>query len=391
MRVVLYFLVLSVAGKVHFVNRANGCFTSYPLPTISEQIASADVVILGEWVSAQKLPGNAGPTTFHITEVIKDSTNKFTKTGRFDFAGNEAGKPGDLAMFLGYSQDRQLEWGDTVPITETSLKYIKALPKSDESWESRLGYFVQNLESPDERVAEDAYDGVVIAPFAEMKKVSAKLPREKLRQWIANKKTSEGRISQYGLMLGICGTEDDATFLRDFIKNPVEKEGLRLGIAGVMSGYLLLKGDEGLKLLEDTKLKPGKTTDFHESYSALQAVRFAWDNVGTIKKDRLIQAMTLLLDDPIFADLVVNDFVRWKYWAVQDKLMAFYDKKEFDSPVFKRAVARYMIGCSKDTKENSDQNPIEEYAITAKNHLLVLRQKDPKIVEQAERFYHLLD
>jgi hypothetical protein len=128
---------------------------------------------------------------------------------------------------------------------------------------------------------------------------------------------------------------------------------------------------------------------FSETYAAMQAVRFAWNYGGTIKKDRLKESMRLLLDRPEVADLVIADLARWKDWAVQDRLMKLYDHKDYDIPSIKRAIVRYLLVCSKDTEDDKEQNPKAEYARLAKQHLGTLREKDPDTVKQAERFFYI--
>jgi hypothetical protein len=206
---------------------------------------------------------------------------------------------------------------------------------------------------------------------------------------VADKGTSNTRLGYYGTILGLCGSEADAQFLEDLIKQPVKGIDFRLGMDGIMSGYLLLKGEEGLKLLEETKLKDGVKTPFCETYCAMQAVRFAWEYGEAIKKDRHKQSMRLLLDRPEMADLAISHLARWQDWAIQDQVMAIYDKPGFEEPSTKRAIVRYMLTCSQDTAENDDQNPIEEHAVTAKKHLGTLRRNDPETYKQASRFFSI--
>lgn len=297
-----------------------------------------------------------------------------------------AGKEGDLAMLFGL-QATSLEWGVPVEVTKSSYNYVSEAPGPKEPLVKRLEFFLEYLEFPDDLVANDAYGEFANAPFVEIRKLKDKFPRERLRKWITNPETAVTRLGLYGLMLGLCGTEDDAKFMKNRITESTED--FRLGIDGIMAGYLLLTGEEGLKVLEDTKLKAGVKVPFSETYAAMQAVRFAWNYSEKIKKDRLKQAMRLLLDRPEVADLVIADLARWKDWEIQDKLMKLYDQKDYDIPSIKRAIVRYMLVCAKDTKDDQEQNPENKHAIFAKKNLGTLREKDPTTVKQAERFFYI--
>ncbi len=237
-------------------------------------------------------------------------------------------------------QATTLEWGLPIEVTKASYNYVKEAPGPKEPLAKRLEFYIEYLEFPDDLVANDAFGEFANAPFVEIRKIKDKFPRERLRTWVNNPKTSVTRLGLYGLMLGLCGTEDDAKMMRARITEPTED--FRLGIDGLMAGYVLLKGEEGLKVLEDTKLKAGVKVPFSETYAAMQAVRFAWNYSETIEKDRLKASMRLLLDRPEVADLVIADLARWKDWSVQDRLMKLYDEKEYDIPSIKRAIVRFL-------------------------------------------------
>lgn len=393
---VLFALAVALIAPVSWLNSAAACeFCTAPSLTLSEQMDQADAVALVKWVSAQKaktkseeeIPATQlAKTTYEIVEVVKNSNGAIKKGGEIVLPEYRAGKAGDLAMLFGL-QATSLEWGTPVEVTKAGYNYISDAPSPSEPITKRLEYFLNYLEFPNDLVANDAYGEFANAPFVEIRKIKDKFPRERIRKWISDPKTAVTRLGLYGLMLGLCGNDEDAKLMANRITESTED--FRLGIDGIMAGYLLLEGEEGLKLLEDTKLKPGVKVPFSETYAAMQAVRFAWNYSDNIKKDRLKQSMRILLDRPEVADLVIADLARWKDWGVQDKLMKLYDEKDYDIPSIKRAIVRYMLVAAKDTKDDSEQNPESDHAKTAEKHLGTLREKDPKTVKQAERFFYL--
>jgi hypothetical protein len=245
-------------------------------------------------------------------------------------------------------------------------------------------------------------------------------------------------LGLYGLLIGLCGNQNDSKVLE---KKILEKtEDFRLGIDGLMSGYLLLTGDKGLAVLDEHKLK-NRDVPFSETYAAMQALRFMWKySEGRIEKSRLRASMRILLDRPELADLVIADLARWKDWEIQDRLMELYvlalasdsdDKGDdeaddkgnneaddraadlqkaleciaardpkmkvdvaepFNVPSIKRAIIRYMLVSTKDVPDEAtsgEDSVIPEHATKGKKYVDVLRQLDPKTVAQAERFFFL--
>ena len=165
-----------------------------------------------------------------------------------------------------------------------------------------------------------------------------------------------------------------------------------------MAGYILLRGESGLKTLEDAKMRTKVARDaagkevplpFSETYAVMQALRFLWTyEPNLIPTDRLKESMRILLDRQELADLVITDLARWKDWTLQDRLMAMYDDEKFAIPAIRRAIVRYLYYCSQEkgtpAADGSETRP--EIALKAEANLKLLEQKDPKTVSDANRF-----
>jgi hypothetical protein len=204
-------------------------------------------------------------------------------------------------------------------------------------------------------------------------------------------------------MLGLCGEEADAIAMKAKIVEPTKD--FRLGIDGVMAGYLLLTGEKGVDLIDRMKLEHTFVVDesgkpvlddkgkkqampFSETYAAMQALRFLWTyGDERIPKPRLRKSMRLLLDRSELADLVIADLARWKDWSVQTRLMELYGAKAYDIPSIKRAIVRYMLVSTKDKPKDAMKDPA--HVTTGEKYLAALRLKDPKTVKDAERFFFL--
>jgi hypothetical protein len=413
-------------------------FCSAPSLTLAEQMAQADAAVLVQWVGGKKATDKtAGETVYEIRQIVRNHKNELKLEGRVTLPRYRESKVGDLFLLVG-SKGTTIEWASPLEVTETSFNYVAQAPSPEVPTTKRLAYYVKFLEYPDQMISNDAYGEFANAPYADITQLADSLPREKVRGWITNKDTPATRMGLYGLLVGLCGNQDDAKILE---KKILEKtEDFRLGIDGLMSGYLLLTGDKGLSVLDEHKLK-NRDVPFSETYAAMQALRFMWkSSEGRIEKSRLRASMRILLDRPELADLVIADLARWKDWEIQDRLMELYvlalasdsdDKSDdeaddkgndeaddraadlqkaleciaardpkmkvdvaepFNVPSIKRAIIRYMLVSTKDVPDEAtsgEDSVIPEHATKGKKYVDVLRQLDPKTVAQAERFFFL--
>ncbi len=361
-------------------------FCSAPSLTLTERLAQADAAVLVEWIDGQKPAKNkAGNTVYRIKQIARASGNELKVGGKITLPRYRTGKKGELFMLMG-SKAVALEWGSPMEVSGFSFAYLTEAPSPDAPTAKRLAYFVKFLEAPDRIIANDAYAEFANAPYKDITAVAKLLPREKIRKWVASSETPVTRIGLYGLLIGLCGTKEDAKLIEAKISE--KTDDFRLGMDGVMSGYLMLMGDKGLDVIDKLKLTDRKVA-FSETYSAMQALRFMWTyGNDRIKKERLRQSMRLLLDRPELADLVIADLARWKDWSVQSQLMEIYGKGDFNVPSIKRAIIRYMIVSTRDTP-SGDAVKKPPHVVDGEKHLKLLRQNDPKTVKQAERFFFL--
>lgn len=395
-------------------------FCSAPSLTLSEQVAQADVVVLVQWLDAEK--GNkesAGATTYEVLDVVRAPQAGAPKKGeKIELVRYRAGKEGDLFMLFG-TKTGKLEWGSPLDVSEAGYEYIKGAPSPELPIQKRLAYFLKYLEYPELLVANDAYAEFANAPYQEIAALTEHFPREKLREWISDEKVQTSRLGLYGLLLGLSGNKEDAKLMEQKIVAPSEE--FRLGIDGIMGGYLLLTGEKGLTLIEETKLRD-KSVPFSETYAAMQALRFMWQyGDDKVSHDRLRGSMRILLDRPELADLVIADLARWKDWDSQERLAELYGAEEYNIPSIKRAIVRFLLVSTKDipkpkadagdtevavadakgsataSKEskdspanaNKESAPAElpEHVKRGEKLLDEIRKKDPKTVSEVERFF----
>jgi len=362
----------------------------FPSLTLAESLAQTDAAILVQWASGKKpTEDSAGNTTYEVKQILRNYKGKLKVGDRVTLPRYRASKIGDLFVLMG-SQQTTLEWGSPLEVTETAFNYISQAPSPEVPTVKRLEYYAKFLEYSDPMIANDAYGEFANSPYKDVAAVAEKIPREKVRKWVTSPDTPGTRLGLYGLMIGVCGNKDDEEMVR---KKIVEKtDEFRLGIDGLMSGYLVLAGDKGLDVIDDSKLKDSDVP-FSETYAAMQALRFMWRyGEGRIEKQRLRESMRILLERPELADLAIADLARWKDWEIQDRLMKMYGAGEYNIPSIKRAIVRYMLVCSKDIPKDAtagENSELPKHVITAKKHVAALRKKDAKTVSEAERFFFL--
>jgi hypothetical protein len=394
-------LALVVVVNILPVSTLEACpFCSAPSLTLTEQLSAADSAVLVKWLGGTPAKlSDAGSTEFEVVEVVQQpAAGKLQKGSKLSLVRYRSGKVGDLFLLLGTVGAGSVEWGSPLEVTQAGFEYMKNSPKPDQPAVKRLAYFLKYLENADHMIGDDAFGEFANAAYSDVVQLAKELPREKLRTWLTTKTTSPGRVGLYGMMLGLCGNEDDAHLMEQKILETTDD--FRLGIDGVMGGYLLLTGDKGLAILDAKKLAD-KKAPFSETYAAMQALRFMWQyGDNKIDHDRLRQSMRILLDRPELADLVIADLARMKDWSVQDKLIELYDVEAYNIPSIKRAIVRFTLAAIKDTgvkKEDTvatgssaaapETVELPAHVVKAQKCLEDLEKRDPKTVHEAKRFF----
>lgn len=390
-----------------------------PRPSLADQIAEADAVVLVRWVSARKpperrddaaggdtfpdefpaadaSPAEIGSTSYEIVRVAKAASETVRPGGRIEIVRYRPGKPGDLFLLMG-KRETTLVWETPIEISKAGFAYIEQAPAQDVPARQRLEYFLKYLEFPDPLVAADAFQEFANAPYENLAPLVDQMPRERLRKWIVDTEIVPTRLNLYGMMLGLCGDEEDEALLK---KKIIEKSNeMRVEMPGIMSGYLTLAGEKGLKLLEEEKLRPrlvevklpdGTTKQadaipFSETFAAVKAVEFMWDyEKDRVRPERLKQSMRIVLERSDLADFAIQYLSRWKDWESQDRVIALYGAKGFEAAAIKRAIIGYFLACVRDVPKDAAQDP--PHVTQAKVHLAKLRERDPKLVADVERF-----
>ena len=385
--VVLAIVVAALAGRAA---PARACpFCSAVSLTFAQEIAQSQAAVIARLVepppAAALSPRAEGPLPkgkFQVVEVLKGS-DLVADAGLLgaDAAPIETimleEKPvGTLFLLMGV-EPPNLVWSSPIRVGERAVAYIKKLGDLPEKGSDRLAFFEQHLEDEDESLARDAYDEFAVAPYADVRGLKDRMNPAKLLGWIENPKVQANRRRLYATMLGVCGTSADADRIGAILEGktasgeplPPEQAEIRGGLDALIACYVALRGPEALDLVDRLFLKrEGRDVPFAETYAAVMALRFLGEESDLVPRDRVLQSLRLLLEEPKLADLVIADLARWQDWSVVDKLAQIFKDAQADNIFVREPIVNYLRAC-----------PLPEAAVAVKE----LEQIDPQACRRA--------
>ena len=351
--------------------------------TFAQEINQSEVAVIARLVEPP-LPSALGPNAegplpqakFEVIDALKGEDILLAS----DFiAGKklihaimlEATTPGGLYLVMGIEAPDFI-WSNPIAIERRAVAYLKKLDQLPESGSDRLAFFQQYLEDKDDVLARDAYDEFAIAPYDDVRGLETRMDPTALLHWIETPDIPSNRRRLYATMLGICGTPADATKIEKILlgENLGENSSdLRSGLDALIACYVVLIGPTGLDLIDTLFLnRSSREIPFTETYAAVMALRFLGEESETIPRERVLESLRLLLNEPKLADLVIADLARWQDWSVIKKLTTIYADAKPENIFVREPIVNYMKAC-----------PLPEAAVA----LIKLREIDPEAVRRA--------
>jgi hypothetical protein len=326
-------------------------------------------VALGE--AAGRADGNS--QEFRLHAILKGPP-ELKKRGAVDATSPEI-KEGRLAILFGSSDELKardidrFDWS-TAFANEALLAYFAAAPDLRQPSAKRLAYFAGYLEHADRDIARDAYLEFAHASYQEVLAVADKFDFAAVRRWLAGDRVPEERKGFYGFVLGMAKREADKADNRALLKRLIldERSDFRAGFDGMLAGYLLLSGKEGLNQIADRYLA-SKTAKHGDIRHTMNALRFYYEYGPRELRDAMARGVVPLVDRPEFAAAAIIDLARWQRWEALERVAAIYSRPQSDGPT-RRAVVAFLSACPK-----SD----------AAAALERLRKRDPSGVESIEK------
>jgi hypothetical protein len=354
--------------------------------TVSDKLAISQAVVIARLAAGpEKTAGKKQRNkTYEVLEVLKDGKGLLRDVRSFEAPPpDDAAKEVKFVLFGALEKDaKDLYWLTPRVASHRAVDYLKRLLAAPpaKSGVERLAFFQEYLNDADFLVAEDAYDEIARAPFADVKSLAPRMHRERLIAWIRDEKVSALRRRQFLTMLATCGRPEDAAVLKELVLK--EHGGPEGALDATVACYLSLSGAEGLPLIEKHVLQNPQATR-SDAHAVAAALRFHGEEEKIIPRPRLLQTLRLYLDRPEWADQVLAELARWEDWTALGRLVKLFqeadrEKGKEDSSLgafaLRVPIVRYLRAC-----------PLPE----AKVHLAALEKSHPEVVRAADLYPYL--
>src|SRR5262249_37622966 len=151
-------------------------------------------------------------------------------------------------------------------------------------------------------------------------KAASKLDAAKLRGWLKDPKAPSIRVSVYSMLLGACGKEEDAKYLRELLDSTEERN---TGASdGILAGYVQLKPKEGWELARSI-LADGRKP-LLTRIGVVRMMRFYHRAQPKEAQTQILKSMRVVLDQGDLADLAVEDLRCMKLWDLTADVLKCY-------------------------------------------------------------------
>lgn len=348
---------------------ADACpFCSAVSLTFAQEIAQSEAAVIAKLVdpppASALAPMAEGPLPkgkFEVVEVLKggDLVASARHTG-------DAAKPieaivledkpiGTLFLLMAIeavpTDPERVIWSSPIRLSDRGVAYVKALGDLPEKGPDRLAFFMQHLEDEDETLARDAYDEFAVAPYDDLVGLADRMDSAKLLAWIENPEVQANRRRLYATMLGVCGTKADAAKIAAILRGEgpaAEKAEVRGGLDALIACYVALEGAESLDLVDTLFLnRTGREKEipFTETYAAVMALRFLGEESDLVPRERVLESLKLLLEEPKLADLVIADLARWEDWSAINRLVTIFKEAKADNIFVREPIVNYLRAC----------------------------------------------
>lgn len=315
--------------------------------TLSGEVDQANLIVYGTLDNAKRDPNEFGKGTTDLKIDLIVKNHEFLKDKKTitlpRYVPPDPKNPRKFLVFCEiYKGELDPYRGEAVGLDSKIAEYLKgAIAVRDKDAATKLKYFFQYLDSPEQDISQDAYAEFAIADYKDVASVAAKLPPATIVKWLRDPNTPPSRFGLYGYILGLCGNaKEHASLLREMLDDPKRKYSS--GLDGMLYGYLLLDKDAGWKYL--MSLIGDENSEFLTRYAVLRTLRVVWEQrPDLVKHEQILGGMQSLMSQGDIADLPIEDLRRWQRWDMTDKVLELYGKKSHNIPIVKRSIIRFAL------------------------------------------------
>ncbi len=358
----------AVTGRSHVVMGNEFCpFCSAVNATFSDQIQSNHIVVVAKLTKQAKpiddLDLDLPRAELEITQIHKGAD--FVAEGmRFNALLVGTYELGQEFLVMGVDPPAVV-WSTPLKVNDRIIDYIKKIQELPAEGADRLFFFQAYFEDADTVLAYDAYDEFAQSRYEDLIALKDRMDREKLLKWISDVDVPVNRRRLYLTMLGVCGKSEDAAGLEDIIRSGDRER--QAGLDALVASYLMLKGEDGLDLIDKELIDNPQTEDI-QLLSVRSSLAFHSTEAKIISRERILVSLRKYLDRPALADAVIPDLSRLKDWSVIEKLVGLFKTADNQHKWVRVPIIQYLQECPEPA---------------AKTHLAELALLDPDSVKRA--------
>jgi hypothetical protein len=212
-----------------------------------------------------------------------------------------------------------------VPLKSTdSVEYARQVLKLDPKDQTgNLLFFFRYLDNPDPEIARDAFLEFAKATDQEIAKVARRLDPAKLRTWLKARETPAERLSVYALLLGACGGEDDARFLKQMLDEASERTVNAYD--GFLAGYIHLRPREGWELAQSL-LRDGRKPMLIR-LAVARTLSYFHGAQPKESASEVQKGLDAMIAQGELADIAIEDMRRWGIRDRTRDILGLYGKR----------------------------------------------------------------
>jgi hypothetical protein len=343
-----------------------------------KEISKARLVVFGKIIEARPGPDGVSGTSDFAVEAVLQGDASVVKNHRLVLPRYVPPVPGvKYIVFLDLVQGQWDPYRSIVLNSDRLINYLQKMPKltgdgTPAERQARLKYTFDYFQDADPELAGDAYKVWSVATNQDAAAVASQLDAEKLRRWLLDPKTPQHCLALYGYLLGASGRAEDAILLKRLILSPPDAR-YHNALDGILLGLERQQPTEAWEVVK-TVIKDDRRT-FTERYCVLKFLRFLKDVQGDAVKPKVVAGLGLLLEQPEFTDLALQQIRQMGVWDHQAYVFQKLDKERTSlAPITLRAMTRYAMTCP---------------GKAAQDVVARLRKSDPELVKEVEEWMQL--
>jgi hypothetical protein len=273
-------------------------------------------------------------------------------------------EPPRWVIFFHMQQDKLEATGGRPLPSLALLDYLQGVTALTDR-RQRLLYSARHFATVDAAVADEAFLEFARATDQEVSLVARELDPEVLRGQLRQPALEPERLSLFAYLLGACGQQNDADFLRELIQRNDER--CVKALEGLLAGYITLRPDDGWRITH--AIVGNEKEPFLRRFAAIRTLRFFHNSKPEQTREQVLRGLALMLPQGEMADMAINDLRAWKVWDLTAQVLAQYGKPSHDSPIVKNSLVRYALACPRPE---------------ARTLVERVRREDPQLVRDLE-------